>query len=87
MSPVLEQKSFYCWQEKRKIHTTVIYENVNKDRQHSTLITWKESRVVNGSRVQIVLSNIVQIPAVKAHIFLPLFEPPAVNQIPTQLEQ
>ncbi len=35
MSPVLEQKSFYCWQEKRKIHPTVIYENVNKDRQHN----------------------------------------------------
>lgn len=47
-------------------------------------LTWEKPRVVDGSRIQVVFSDIVQIPAIKAHIFFPLFEPSTVNQKPTQ---
>lgn len=34
-----------------------------------------------------MFADIVQIPAIKAHIFFPLFEPPTVNQKPTENSQ
>lgn len=44
--------------------------------------TWKEAGVIYRARIQILLTHIVHIPAVEAHVLLPLLEPPAVNKIP-----
>lgn len=48
------------------------------------LFTSEETRVINWSWVDILISHLVFIPAVKSHIFLPLFEPVSVHQIPAE---
>lgn len=44
--------------------------------------TWEQPGIINWSWIKATLSHIVHVPAVKSHILLPLFEPPAVYQIP-----
>lgn len=48
------------------------------------LFTFEETKVINWSWVDILISHLVFIPAVESHIFLPLFEPVSVHQIPTE---
>lgn len=49
---------------------------------------WREGRtseqpaVVHRSRVHALLTHLVLVPAVEAHILLPLLEPVTVHQIP-----
>lgn len=48
-------------------------------------LTSEKSRVVNWSWVDILVTHLVFIPAIKSHIFLPLFEPMTVHQVPAEI--
>lgn len=48
------------------------------------MFTSEETRVINGSWVDILISHLVFIPTVESHIFLPLFEPVSVHEIPAE---
>lgn len=48
------------------------------------MFTSEETRVINWSWVDILISHLVFIPTVESHIFLPLFEPVSVHEIPAE---
>lgn len=48
------------------------------------MFTSEETRVVDWSWVDILISHLVFIPTVESHIFLPLLEPVSVHEIPVE---
>lgn len=42
----------------------------------------EQARVVDGAREEVGIAGAEHVPAVEAHILLPLFEPPALHQVP-----
>ncbi len=47
-------------------------------------LTSEKTRVINWSRVDILVTHLVFVPTVKSHIFLPLFEPVTVHKVPAE---
>lgn len=45
-------------------------------------LTFKKAWVIHRSWVDMLIPHLIFIPAVEAHIFLPLFEPVTVHQVP-----
>ena len=47
-------------------------------------LTSEKTRVINWSWVHILVTHLVFVPTVKSHIFLPLFKPVTVHQVPAE---
>lgn len=48
------------------------------------MFTSEKAGVINWSWVDILITHLVFIPTVESHIFLPLFEPVSVHQVPAE---
>lgn len=46
---------------------------------YNQAVTFEKSRIINRTGVHILISHLVFVPAVKANIFLPLFEPATIH--------
>lgn len=49
-----------------------------------TSLTSEKTRVIDWSWIDILVTHLVFIPTVKSHIFLPLFKPVTVHQVPKE---
>lgn len=45
----------------------------------SEAVTFEKSRIINRTRVDILISHLIFVPAVETNIFFPLFEPATIH--------